>query len=98
MFKEIFHDEKLPSLKDNIDKKPYENINIVLNHLKSGEIVACAAGRARDVFTDKTITEELKLMTDGKYEWRSDIIFYVEKYNLRLPDDFEEHCLTFDGR
>ena len=43
--------------------------------------------------TGKTINEELTFMTDGKYEWRSDIAYYVEKYNLRLSKDFEDYVL-----
>ena len=45
------------------------------------------------IFTGKTINEELTFMTDGKYEWRSDIAYYVEKYNLRLSKDFEDYVL-----
>ena len=65
----------------------------IVEYLKQGKCIASAAGRAKDIFTGKTINEELTFMTDGKYEWRSDIAYYVEKYNLRLSKDFEDYVL-----
>jgi len=32
-------------------------------------------------------------MSDGKYQWRSDIIYYVEKYDLELPEEFVNYVL-----
>ena len=32
-------------------------------------------------------------MTDGEYSWLSDLAYYVEKYNLRLPEEFEGKVL-----
>jgi len=32
-------------------------------------------------------------MNDGKYTWRSDVIYYFEKYNLKLPDEFVKEVL-----
>ncbi len=33
-------------------------------------------------------------MSDGKYEWRSDVIYYVDKYDMELPDEFIQHVLA----
>ena len=35
------------------------------------------------------------MMTDGKYAWRSDVIYYVEKYNMSLLNDFIKHVLSW---
>ena len=32
--------------------------------------------------------------TDGEYSWCSDLAYHVEKYNLRLPKEFEEHVFN----
>jgi hypothetical protein len=28
------------------------------------------------------------VLTDGQYAWPSDLAYYVERYHVRLPDDF----------
>lgn len=33
------------------------------------------------------------MYNDGEYAWRSDIIYYVEKYNMRLEEDFVNKVL-----
>ena len=37
---------------------------------------------------------EVIFMNDGKYSWTSTLIYYVEKYNLRLPLEFEKYVLN----
>ncbi len=32
-------------------------------------------------------------ISDGVYVWSNILSYYVDKYNLRLPKDFEEHIL-----
>jgi hypothetical protein len=31
-------------------------------------------------------------MTDGEWFWYIGLIYYVEKYNVRLPDEYIEHA------
>ena len=76
-----------------ISEKEYLNKDKILQYLKNGKIVAVAAGFARDIFTGQRIKGELVAMSDGVYSWRSDIIYYVERYNMRLSDEFEEYVL-----
>lgn len=33
------------------------------------------------------------VMDDGEFVWTSEVIYYVEKYNLILPDEFINHVL-----
>lgn len=33
-------------------------------------------------------------MTDGQYSWNNALPYYVRKYNLRLPKQFEEMALA----
>ena len=80
-------------IKQHIGNNHFTGQQQIVEYLKLGKCIASAAGPAKDIFTAKTINEELTLMTDGKYEWRSDIAYYVEKYNLRLSKDFEDYVL-----
>lgn len=73
---------------------PLQNKSKILNHLKAGTVTAVAAGSAHDVLSGEVIDGELTLLTDGVYEWRSDILYYVDKYNVRLNDDFIQHVMS----
>ncbi len=81
-YKEIFSDDSLPSIKEFISETPFEHKGEVLKYLKSKEPNAVAPGRATDVFTGEVIPTVFACYTDGKYAWRSDLIYYVERYNL----------------
>ena len=52
-----------------------------------------APGRALDVISGEKIDRTLCMYNDGEYAWRSDIIYYVEKYNMRLEEDFVNKVL-----
>ena len=36
-------------------------------------------------------------MNDGVYTGFNTLVYYVDKYNLRLPEDFEKHVLSSQG-
>ena len=60
----------------------------VLKYLRGCEVIAAAPGIMKDVFSNKAIPGEMLGYSDGKYYWGSETIYYFEKYNLKLPDDF----------
>ena len=93
-YREIYEDTSLPSIHDYISSDEQKNKNKILDYLKKGQIKACAAGKAIDIFTGEVIPNELSYMTDGQYEWRSDLIHYVQKYNLILDKQFIKHVLN----
>lgn len=83
-----------PSLKEHIKSEPYNHQAAILKHLKSGNVHMVTASRIVDVLSGETTNIELVFMNDGKYSWSSKIPYYVEKYNLRLSKDFEDHVLN----
>ena len=83
-----------PSIKKDLQKEPYETKAKILEYLRNGNVHMVTASRIVDVFTGTTVNSELVFMDDGKYSWSSKIPYYVEKYNLRLPEDFERHILN----
>lgn len=48
---------------------------------------------ARDAITGERIGVPA-VYRDGDYSWRTETIYYFEKYNLALPDDFVAHVLS----
>lgn len=92
-FREIYNDNTLPSIAELISDTPIQNKHNVLKYLRKGKITSCSPARIYDVLTDQVINIPLNCMTDGIYAWRSDVIYYFEKYNLKLDDDFINYVL-----
>lgn len=72
---------------------PVDSKQKILEYLKSGDVHSVAPGFAKDVFTGDKINGSLMILTDGMFAWRSDTAYYVEKYNIALPEKFIKHIL-----
>ena len=82
-------------LSDNFEKQPYKGQERIANFLrKGGENYLCSTAIAVDRITGKRIAEPLETRQDEEYMWVSVLAYYVEKYNFRLPKEFEEHILN----
>jgi hypothetical protein len=94
LYDEFGKDMGLPSMKDSFMKEPYEGQEDVVSYLKNGKKTYARTETPKDVFTGETIPVESYGMTDGEYSWNSVLPYYVEKYNLKLPKEFEEKVLN----
>lgn len=94
--KEIYKDRSIPSIYDLIQDEPIAQKNKVLEYLKNGKVEAYAPGRLKDIISGEKIEGDICCYTDGIYEWRSDTIYYFDKYNLKLEDQFILHVLKND--
>ena len=88
LIKEIYKRDDLPSVKDLIEECELEDKAYILRYLQSCPVIAVAPGRVVDAITGGPIKGELKMHSDGEYAWRSDVIYYFERYNLKLDDAF----------
>ena len=52
----------------------------------------------RDVFDKQFVIGSLGVSHDGEYSWRSDLAYYIDKYNLRPPEDFIAHVMEKMGK
>lgn len=82
-----------PSMKDFFEKKPYEGQKEIVEYLKAGRKTFAAAGLFKDFYTGEYKSANYA-MTDETFTWMSSLIYYVERYNLRLPQEFENHVLN----
>ncbi len=96
-FREIYNDNTLPSLKDNIAKHPYKNQNKIVDFLKKGVVSSIAPAKPVDIVTTKTIDIDLMCMKYNDIGWRSDLIYYIEKYNVKLSEADEKIILECIG-
>lgn len=85
------------SMKDRFQEKPYPGMDRIVFYLRhNGKPTLAQAKRTSDRFTGERIPGEfsLTLFDDGNYSWWNDLAYHVEKYNLRLPKEFEDYVLN----
>lgn len=86
----------LPSIKHSFQSESYEGQDEIIEYLNNGNVTMVSTGYDSDIVTGERIKREKRFMNDGKYSWTSTLIYYVEKYNLRLPKEFEKHVLKLN--
>ena len=89
---EIYNDKSLPSVKNNINIK-LENKEIILRYMKKIKPSSSSPAIVKDVITGEKLSIPLECSNDGVFAWRSDVLYYFEKYDLRLPNDFIQYVL-----
>ena len=95
---------ELRSIVTSSEKMIPEGINYdkgrMTHYLTAGVIAVAAPGVAFDILqesSDKPIGSR-GVKTDGEWIWPSELVFYVNRYNIRLPEEFVLHCIHNDWR
>lgn len=76
------------SLLGYLEKEPIDNKEKTLDYLKNGKDNGIRCSVVYDYVKDESMSETIKLFTDGEFNWDSEEIYHFEKYNLRLNEDF----------
>ena len=84
-----------PLMKSAFAKEPYPGMEKIADYLDHGKITVAAAGIGTDVYTGERISGKKELLTDGEYSWNNTLSYYVRKYYLRLPTEFESKVLNY---
>ena len=82
------------SVLDNISETAPEFKETVIEYLKSFKPSSIAPTIAYDLISGEKLNITLYCSHDDLYYWRSDVIYYFEKYNLKLSDDFINYVLN----
>lgn len=89
-FDSVSLDQREIQLKQLIGNPVPEKAKI-LAYLQSGEQLMLVAGIARDpINPNHPIIGSPHVLTDGAWAWSADVSYYVEKYDLSLPNEFLE--------
>lgn len=88
-YRELYPKWDYPFMRDNLASSRYPH----LNYLLGGKVVLTQLSRNRDVFSGDLIDGEIAILTDGDYYWFNQLAYYVDKYNLKLPEAFVKHIL-----
>lgn len=83
-----------PSMRDFFSDGPYEGKDKIIKYLTNNTEDMVSAMIPKDVFTSESIPMESIGMNDGEYTWFTTLAYYVEKYNLKLPKEFEDKILS----
>ena len=82
-----FDDEKI-HFKYKFASKKYAGQDEIIKYMKSAVVYGARPEVLYDVFSNERIPYESLVMTDGYFKWPSELLYYVEKYNLVLPKEF----------
>ena len=88
-FKEIKNSKETdPSMKKYINKK-ISNKKKICKYLSEGIVLAACGEVVSDVLNPENgVIGTSDAVTDGSWLWPGDLVYYVENYNLELPQEF----------
>jgi len=91
-FRELRHGmSNGPSLRGAVAKGEYTaDKTTLLAYLRAGLVYVASPGVGTDVLdeTGKKISGQIHALTDGRWMWPADLAYYVETYDVALPDQF----------
>ncbi len=97
LFRE-YGDSTLPSMLEFCKKEPYiGQAKIVMFLKEKGKVISASTAMPKDRITGEHISLPSGSIVTQEYNgfvWRSDLAYHVEKYNLRLPKEFEDYVLS----
>lgn len=82
-----------PSMRQRMEPSRYQGMDEIVQYLRNGgKETGISAKPSVDCFTGKRIPNGYSTFyNDGEYSWKDVLIYYIEQYNLRLPDEFVKH-------
>jgi hypothetical protein len=92
-FVELGYDDfpDAPSLMTARGKRFRPNKSALIAYLQAGVTLVFAPGFERDVLDERSDAGSSSIATDGTYAWPRTLAYYVERYDVGLPEHFEEH-------
>ena len=81
--------EGAPSMKEYLNKEEPEMVEAICRYLREGTVLGVSPGETTDVIEpEKGFSGTATAYTDGKWVWPGDLVYYVETYLLKIPDEF----------
>lgn len=94
-FKELYGcEQSTESIKDYVSDNPHPDEKKIIQYLNSSEnggIVLCGPVKDEMKKFFKPTIGGLSISSDGNFQWRSDLPYYIKKYHIKLPEEFIEH-------
>ena len=97
-----------PSMREFMSPQPWEGQDKVLAYLRSGLILGVTMGADLTDWFDRPNKANpvidgrqrggLTEMTDGVWFWYAGLIHFIDRYNVRVPNEFVEHTARQNWR
>lgn len=91
VFRELGAGADAPSIVDARGTRPSAHKAEVVAYLRGGTVHTFTMRISDDVFDPRASAGRASLVTDGVYAWPQFLAYYVDKYDVSLPADFEAH-------
>lgn len=92
MIREICNDDAYPSIRDLINR-PIAEKKKVLEYMKTSKADTVTHTALKDAINPNKSMPDLYMITDGTYTWSSAALYYFEKYDMELPEEFVQWAL-----
>ncbi|MEA2616235.1 MAG: hypothetical protein QOE72_2018 [Chloroflexota bacterium] len=95
-FRELPHgDPESAALRESVGAASVENESAILTYLTHGNVLATSPMLVHDALdAGGQPLGTLQILTDGTWEWPSDLAHYVRTRHVRLPADFVRHMAS----
>jgi hypothetical protein len=80
-----------PSLKEARSDQPLVQEQRVVEYLRGCPVIMWTPDLLRDALQPEVEVGILAIQSDGVWQWRSDLAYYVEEYHTALDRDFVMH-------
>ena len=91
-----------PSMREFMSEHPWPNQDRLLEYLRSGHVLAITMGdnltdwfdppRKANPVINGQVEGGATPLGDGVWFWYAGLIYFVETYNVRLPEEFIQHA------
>lgn len=82
------------SMREDFKDSPSPNRQRIMDYLNKGEVKLVATSREVDVISGEKLDQTKCILTDGEYTWSGSLGYYIQKYNLQIPKEFEDKILN----
>jgi hypothetical protein len=90
-FREAGYVKDAPSLAAAQGKRTAANKERVVTYLRAGTSYTVSPGPVADLFDPTQHAGTAGILTDGVYAWPHFLAYYVDRYDVELPAEFEQH-------
>jgi hypothetical protein len=96
-FRELGY-EGAQSLEQARGEHPSVNQDRTVAYLRAGKVLIMSPGLVRDPFDRSAAAGSRSMLTDGAYAWPDSLAYFVQRYNVALPAEFEQHMAANDWK
>ena len=68
--------------------------DVLLSYMRKGKVLCASPSIKKDCVTGENLPIYDYYQTDGEYIWSSEVLYYLDKYDFNVTNDFKQHVLN----